>query len=160
MISVGRKNHARRRDTPPASSVAVRRRMQATRQTGTKAELRLCEALTRLGLHYAIDEVMIPGVPSRADVVFFSARVAVFVDGFFWYECPSHGTSPKSNGEWWRAKLAANLRRDLRTTRLLGKAGWVVVRVWEHRALRTPERSARAISDRVSERLAARKKRG
>ena len=98
MISVGRKNHARRRDTPPASSVAVRRRMEATRQTGTKAELRLCEALTRLGLHYAIDEVVIPGVPSRADVVFFSARVAVFVDGCFWHGCPSHGTLPKING--------------------------------------------------------------
>lgn len=134
--------------------------MEATRQTGTKAELRLCEALTRLGLHYAIDEVVIPGVPSRADVVFFSARVAVFVDGCFWHGCPSHGTLPKINGEWWRAKLAANRRRDLRTTRLLRKAGWVVVRVWEHRALRTPERAARAIADRVSERLAARKKRG
>jgi DNA mismatch endonuclease, patch repair protein len=160
MISDGRENHARRRDTPPASSAAVRRRMQATRQTGTKAELRLCEALTRLGLHYATDEVVIPGVPSRADVVFFSARVAVFVDGCFWHGCPSHRTLPKSNGAWWRAKLAANRRRDLRTTHLLRKAGWVIVRVWEHRALRTPERAARTIADRVSQRLDPRKKRG
>jgi DNA mismatch endonuclease, patch repair protein len=160
MISDGRKNHARSRDTPPASSVAVRRRMQATRRTGTKAELRLCEALTRLGLHYATDEVVIPGVPSRADIVLFSARVAVFVDGCFWHGCPFHRTSPKSNRAWWRTKLAANRRRDLRTTRLLRKAGWVVVRVWEHRALRTPERAARTIADRVSEGLAARKKRG
>jgi DNA mismatch endonuclease (patch repair protein) len=154
------KNHARRRQTPPASSDAVRRRMQATRQTGTKAELRLCEALTRLGLRYATDEVVIPGVPSRADVVFFSAQVAVFVDGCFWHGCPSHRTSPKSNGAWWRAKLAANRRRDLRTTRLLRQAGWLVVRVWEHRALGSPERAARTIADRVSERLAVRKKRG
>ena len=160
MISDGRKNHARRRDTPPASSVAVRRRMRATRQTGTKAELRLCEALTKVGLHYATDEVVIPGVPSRADVVFFSARVVVFVDGCFWHGCPAHRTSPKSNGAWWRAKLAANRRRDQRTTRLFRKAGWVVVRVWEHRALRTPERAARMIACRVNERLAARKKRG
>ena|SRR5947209_2337203 len=154
MMSEVRKNDMRRRQTPAASSDAVRRRMQATRQTGTKAELRLCEVLTKHGLRYATDEVVIPGVPSRADIVFLPAQVAVFVDGCFWHGCPVHRTSPKSNRAWWRAKLAANRRRDLRTSRVLRKAGWVVVRVWEHRALRSPERAARMIADRVSERLA------
>src|SRR6266436_383995 len=123
MISEVQENNRSRRQTPAASSDAVRRRMQATRQTGTKAELRLCEALTKLRLRYATDEVVIPGVPSRADIIFPSARVAVFVDGCFWHGCPAHRTSPKSNRAWWRAKLAANRRRDLRANRVLRKAG-------------------------------------
>ena len=124
MISVGRKNHARRRDTPPASSVAVRRRMQATRQTGTKAELRLCEALTRLGLHYAIDEVMIPGVPSRADVVFFSARVAVFVDGFFGMNAlltePRRKATVSGGEQSWQPTCGATCVRLAFSGRLVG----------------------------------------
>lgn len=138
-----------RQDTPQASSEHVRRRMQATRQTGTKAERRLCEALKKLRLRYAVDRPPVPGIRSRADILFSSARVAVFVDGCFWHGCPTHGTSPKINRAWWRAKLAANRRRDARTNHLLRKAGWVVLRFWEHQALKSPGRAARKIATYV-----------
>ena len=67
-----------------------------------------------------------------ADIVFGPARVAVYVDGCFWHSCPDHGTTPKSNREWWREKLAANVERDQDTDRQLAEAGWQVIRVWEH----------------------------
>lgn len=69
-------------------------------------------------------------------------RVAVFVDGCFWHSCPTHKTRPAANGDWWRAKLAANVARDRDTDQRLRRAGWLVVRVWEHE---NPERAARRI---------------
>lgn len=57
------------------------------------------------------------------------------VDGCFWHGCPEHGTQPKSNGDWWREKLARNVERDRETDRLLAEAGWLVVRCWEHESV-------------------------
>lgn len=69
---------------------------------------------------------------SRADIVFPRERVAVFVDGCFWHRCPVHGTTPKNNREWWVAKLDGNVERDRRVDEELRRAGWRIVRVWEH----------------------------
>ena len=68
----------------------------------------------------------------RPDFIFAKPRVALFVDGCFWHGCPKHATCPKNNREFWRRKLAANRARDARVTRTLRRAGWRVVRVWEH----------------------------
>ena len=66
------------------------------------------------------------------DFVFRRERVAVFVDGCFWHGCPKHGTMPAGNRAFWKAKLARNTERDTLVTRSLRKAGWTVLRVWEH----------------------------
>ena len=54
------------------------------------------------------------------------------VDGCFWHCCPQHATWPKSNKEWWQAKLERNVERDRQTDEMLRGEGWVVIRVWEH----------------------------
>ncbi|HMO66131.1 MAG TPA: very short patch repair endonuclease, partial [Verrucomicrobiota bacterium] len=72
----------------------------------------------------------------RPDFVFRAARLAVFVDGCFWHGCPRHGTRPKGNAAFWRRKFAANIARDRRVDRALRRAGWRVLRIWEH-ALRS-----------------------
>jgi DNA mismatch endonuclease (patch repair protein) len=41
-------------------------------------------------------------------------------------------TKPKNNATFWRKKLAANKSRDLLVSRTLQKAGWRVLRIWEH----------------------------
>jgi DNA mismatch endonuclease (patch repair protein) len=66
------------------------------------------------------------------DFVFRKERVAVFVDGCFWHACPRHGTMPAGNRAFWNAKLARNTERDGLVTRSLRKAGWTVLRIWEH----------------------------
>lgn len=124
--------HQRLSRSPPASSAVVRRRMQATRRRDTPKELALRRALYRRGLRYRVDAAPIAGTRRRADVVFATARVAVFVHGCFWHSCPEHATSPKANAGWWRSKLDANQRRDEDTRRRLEELGWRVIEVWEH----------------------------
>jgi DNA mismatch endonuclease (patch repair protein) len=38
----------------------------------------------------------------------------------------------KTNRDFWHAKIEANRSRDADTDKRLAKAGWRVVRVWEH----------------------------
>jgi DNA mismatch endonuclease (patch repair protein) len=106
--------------------------MRNTPQRDTPSELALRSALHRRGLRFYVDRAPIAGRRRRADVVFPRARVAVYVDGCFWHSCPEHGTSPRANATWWRAKLERNRQRDRDTDRSLREAGWIVVRVWEH----------------------------
>ncbi len=121
----------RRRGVPEASSELIRQRMRMTRRRDTKPELLLRAELDLRGLRYVVDH-RVDGTRRRADVVFKNARVAVFVDGCFWHGCPDHGTVAKSNGQWWKDKLATNHLRDLDTNRRLQEAGWTVLRFWEH----------------------------
>lgn len=66
------------------------------------------------------------------DFVFLRQRVAVFVDGCFWHSCPIHGHCPKSNRDYWEAKLNRNKLRDKSVTKQLVVKGWIAVRIWEH----------------------------
>jgi DNA mismatch endonuclease, patch repair protein len=106
--------------------------MQATRGRDTAPELALRRELHRRGLRYRVDTSVIPGLRRRADIVFVRKRVAVFVDGCFWHGCPEHGTQSRSNAAFWRDKITTNVARDSDTDARLRRAGWTVVRVWEH----------------------------
>jgi DNA mismatch endonuclease (patch repair protein) len=68
----------------------------------------------------------------RPDFVFAARRLAVFVDGCFWHGCPRHGTRPQGHAAFWRAKFRRNRARDRRDTLRLRRAGWRVLRLWEH----------------------------
>lgn len=118
---------------PPASSPAVRATMQANRSRDTLPELALRSRLHALGYRYRVNlRISVADVTVRPDIVFTRARLAVFVDGCFWHSCPEHGQQPKSNSEWWEAKLERNRVRDRRANAALAAAGWRLVRVWEH----------------------------
>lgn len=75
----------------------------------------------------------------RPDFVFRRMRMAVFVDGCSWHGCPKHATKPKNNRGFWRRKLAGNKQRDQLVNRALRRAGWRVVRIWEHELARKNE---------------------
>lgn len=109
--------------------------MQNQRRSGTAPELALRRELWRRGLRYRVD-VPLVGRRRRADIVFSTAKLAVFVDGCFWHSCPVHGSLPKNNAEWWQQKLDANRRRDGDSDSSLIANGWSVVRVWEHEDMR------------------------
>lgn len=68
----------------------------------------------------------------RPDFMFRRERLAVFLDGCFWHGCPACYREPKSNVEFWRAKIARNRARDAAVTSSLPGLGWRVLRIWEH----------------------------
>ena len=106
--------------------------MRRQRRYDTAPEIQLRRLLHRAGYRYRIN-FKVPGSGRRTiDVAFTKARVAVFVDGCFWHSCPEHATWPRTNAEWWRAKLEGNSSRDQDTDHRLRELGWEVVRVWEH----------------------------
>lgn len=106
---------------------------KANRRTGTKPEIRLRSALHRRGHRFRKDHLLRVGtVRVRPDVLFTRWKVAVFVDGCFWHGCPDHHHVPKSNGDYWVPKLAANVESDRRVDAALTEAGWIVLRIWEH----------------------------
>lgn len=75
----------------------------------------------------------------RPDFIFPKVRLALFVDGCFWHGCPRHGTQPKGNAVFWRNKISRNQARDRLVTRTLRRAGWRVLRIWEHELTRKNE---------------------
>src|SRR5919107_2002682 len=106
--------------------------MRSNRGRDTSPELAVRRAAHALGLRYRVDARPLPEVNRRADLVFTRARVAVFIDGCFWHACPEHGTSPRTNSDYWGPKIARNVERDEETDRLLRDAGWLPLRIWEH----------------------------
>lgn len=95
-----------------------------------------------------MDYPPLPGVRTRADVVFTRAEVAVFIDGCFWHMCPEHFVMPKSNLDYWRPKLLRNVERDRAADAALADAAWQVLRYWEHE-------DAQIVSDDIAHRVQA-----
>ena len=108
--------------------------MSRVRSKNTKPEIALRKALWAAGLRYRV-HYKLPGKP---DLVFVSAKVAVFVDGCFWHGCPEHATWPKSNAGFWATKLRENMDRDQRVNEQLRQMGWHVLRLWQHEVERNP----------------------
>ena len=68
----------------------------------------------------------------KPDFIFRKVRLALFVDGCFWHGCPKHGTQPAGNRSFWKKKFARNQTRDRLVNHTLRRAGWRVLRIWEH----------------------------
>jgi len=102
--------------------------MSLIRAKNTGPELLLRKALWADGLRFRLKSSLL----GRPDIVFLGKRLAIFVDGCFWHGCPHHGVRPKTNRDFWRKKLSANISRDARVTERLRADGWHVLRIWEH----------------------------
>lgn len=103
--------------------------MARIRPRDTKPEILLRQALWGDGLRYRIG-IRTPA--GRPDLVFTSARLAVYVDGCQWHGCPLHYVAPRTRTDFWGQKLRINVERDQRQTAELEHLGWRVVRLWEH----------------------------
>lgn len=121
--------------------------MSRIRGKNTQPELMLRKELWALGLRYRLHAPL----PGRPDIVFARQRLAVFVDGCFWHGCPEHGAKPKSNGGFWRAKLAMNVARDRKQSALLRRAGWTVLRFWEHEIRREMQSVIARVHEAIEE---------
>ena len=104
--------------------------MAAIHSADTKPEIVLRHELWRRGVRYRVNDRRLPGSP---DVVLPKYRTVVFVHGCFWHGhkgCSKY-TVPKTNTEFWTAKVARNQARDQEVWRKLEAKGWAVIIVWE-----------------------------
>ncbi len=113
--------------TPVARALA----MTANRSTGTRStERRLRALLVSAGVRgWRVDAKDTFG---RPDFVFDRPKVAVFVDGCYWHGCRMCRSIPVTNRAFWSVKIARNRRRDRLVNLRLARAGWRVLRIWEH----------------------------
>lgn len=104
--------------------------MSRIRGKATKPELLVRNWLWNHGYRYRLN---VNSVPGRPDIVLRRYRTAIFVNGCFWHgheECGKYSV-PKSNTEFWLAKVKRNRERDQRNYKDLRDAGWHVIVIWE-----------------------------
>ena len=124
--------------------------MAAIRSKDTKPELIVRRGLWKRGFRYRLNHKRLPGHP---DLVLRKYRTCIFVNGCFWH---GHGVTlppdedlasvdhtklkvensecckiPKTNREFWVAKIRRNKERDKEEQKKLAAMGWHCITVWE-----------------------------
>ena len=86
-----------------------------------------------------IKHEMHPAIEGSPDILIAAQNKAIFIDGCFWHRCPKCFKEPSSNTYFWKNKISRNVKKDKETNRKLKKAGYAIVRVWEHELKKKPE---------------------
>lgn len=104
--------------------------MSQIRGKDTSPERLVRSFLFAHGLRFRKNDKRYPGHP---DVVLPKYRTVIFVNGCFWHlhDGCSKARIPKSNVEFWTAKLLRNRSRDASQHKELEAMGWHVLVVWE-----------------------------
>ena len=111
--------------------------MAAIRSKNTKPEMIVRRGLWKRGFRYRLNHKRLPGHP---DLVLRKYRTCVFVNGCFWHghlvesntmESSACCKMPKTNREFWVAKIRRNKERDKEEQRKLAEMGWHCITVWE-----------------------------
>ncbi|WP_083415253.1 very short patch repair endonuclease [Massilia timonae] len=95
----------------------------------TKPELIVRKLVYSMGYRYRLHKKDLPG---RPDIVFAARKKLIFIHGCFWHahSC-KRGFKPKTNVEFWNAKLQRNIERDQETLSKLKSLGWQSLVIWE-----------------------------
>ena len=118
--------------------------MAAIRSKDTKPEMIVRRGLWKRGFRYRLNHKRLPGHP---DLVLRKYRTCIFVNGCFWH---GHGVTvspvqdsgfmvqgsecckiPKTNREFWVAKIRRNKERDREEQKKLAEMGWHCITIWE-----------------------------
>ena len=118
--------------------------MAAIRSKDTKPEMIVRRGLWKRGFRYRLNHNRLPGHP---DLVLRKYRTCIFVNGCFWH---GHNVAlpqmdngewiidnsecckiPRTNREFWVAKIRRNKERDKEEQRKLASMGWHCITVWE-----------------------------
>lgn len=104
--------------------------MSRIRGKNTKPEILVRKGLHARGFRFRLHNKKLPGSP---DIVLPKYGVAIMVNGCFWHGHKGchYATKPKSNMEFWEAKIARNRHRDEVTEAHLQALGWHVITIWE-----------------------------
>jgi DNA mismatch endonuclease (patch repair protein) len=104
--------------------------MQAVKSKNTGPEMVVRRMLHAMGYRFRLHDADLPGKP---DLVFPRLHKVLFVHGCFWHGhgCARGSRVPKSNREYWSAKVSRNRARDKTTMDRLRAATWDALVVWE-----------------------------
>ena len=131
--------------------------MAAIRSKDTKPEMIVRRGLWKKGFRYRLNDKRLPGHP---DLVLRKYSTCIFVNGCFWHghlvamppndslglkveslesvdrtklkvESSPCCKIPKTNREFWMAKIRRNKERDKEELRKLAQMGWHCITVWE-----------------------------
>jgi DNA mismatch endonuclease (patch repair protein) len=119
--------------------------MRAVKSRDTSPERAVRAMLRTIAPGYRLHRADLPGKP---DIAYGRLRLAIFVHGCFWHghACPRGARMPKTNAEYWRAKIARNRARDEKTLVALSAMGWRAAVVYECE-LKTPEKLAARLKE-------------
>lgn len=72
-------------------------------------------------------------LPGKPDIVLPRHKVVIRVMGCFWHGhlCKRGNRLPKTNAEYWSAKISRNKIRDQKNKVALEGMGWSVIDIWE-----------------------------
>ena len=119
--------------------------MVAIGSKDTKPEWIVRRGLWKRGFRYRLNHKRLPG---RPDLVLRKFRTCIFVNGCFWH---GHNVAmppqiemeefrikssecckiPKTNREFWVAKIRRNQERDIEEQKRLAEMGWHCITIWE-----------------------------
>ena len=111
--------------------------MAAIRSKDTKPEMIVRRGLWKRGFRYRLNHKRLPGHP---DLVLRMYRTCIFVNGCFWHghlvdmqtlENSNCCKIPKTNREFWVAKIRRNQERDIEEQKRLAEMGWHCITIWE-----------------------------
>lgn len=104
--------------------------MAAIHSRDTKPELLVRRFLFSKGYRYRLNH---PRLPGRPDIVLRKYRTCIFIHGCFWHGHDScrHFRIPKTNTEFWTAKIKRNRERDIEVRAKLKSLGWHTIVIWE-----------------------------
>lgn len=106
--------------------------MAKIKSKGMKPEMLVRRLTHRLGYRFRLHCADLPGKP---DMVFTRRKKVVFVHGCFWHRHESdtckRSHAPRSNSEYWLAKLDRNVERDIAVRNALAALGWDILVLWE-----------------------------
>ena len=105
--------------------------MRRVKGRDTKPEMRIRRLLRAIGAPgYRLHRKDLPG---RPDIAYIGRRRAIFVNGCFWHghDCKRGARTPKTNVDYWSAKIARNKARDAAALDALASLGWRALVVWE-----------------------------
>jgi DNA mismatch endonuclease, patch repair protein len=120
----------KRKRTAPAKTYDRSAVMRAVKSRDTSPELAVRALLRPIAPGYRLHRDDLPGKP---DVVYISRKLAIFVHGCFWHghDCARGARAPKTNVAYWRAKIARNRARDLKTLAAYAAMGWRALVIYE-----------------------------
>lgn len=131
------------------SKEARSRNMSNIPSQNTKPEETVRKYLFAQGFRYRKNVSKLPGKP---DIVLPKYKTVVFINECFWHahEGCKYFVPPKTNTEFWYAKLQYNKERDARNYQKLHDLGWRVLIVWECEIRHgDPEKCMRKLSGKI-----------